>query len=234
LPTSSEIKSQVRRLLQAPDLAFGDGSWPPQLEGLAVKPLLRALLSGLSAPQEEERWRAVGLLGVLAGRLAGGDLEILRELMRRLMWGLNEESGAILWAAPQAMGEVLGQVPALAPEYGSILCSYLDAGANFLEHPPLQAGTAWALGRLASAVPRIVRQAGGAELLLPLLASPLAQARGCAAWALGVLAPPGAAQALAALGEDSQGLVLLLDGRLVGTTVGRLAGLASARCRDGA
>jgi hypothetical protein len=230
LPSSSAIKSQVRRLLAAPDLVFAQNSWPVELEGLAAKPLLRALLSGLSAPQEDERWRAVGLLGLLVARLAKGDLDVLREVLRRLMWGLNEESGAILWAAPQAMGEVLYQAPVLAGEFGKILRSYLEPEANFLEHPPLQAGTAWGWGRLALVAPEVIRAGGGGGRLLPLLALPLAQARGCAAWALGVLAEPSSAPALAGLQGDSQPLRLLLDGRLQSPTVGRLASWALTRC----
>ncbi|MFH1033136.1 MAG: HEAT repeat domain-containing protein [Pseudomonadota bacterium] len=234
MPTSSVIKSQVRRLLRSPDLAFAPGDWPAELEGLEVKPLLRALISGLSAPGEDERWRAVGLLGILAGRLAGGDLDILREVLRRLMWGLNEESGAILWAAPQAMGEILHQAPALASEFGRILCSYLDEGANFLEHPPLQAGVAWAMGRLALAAPEVVGPAGGADLLPPLLPSPLASARGCAAWALGIVAPAGdsrALTALASLSHDQAELLLLLEGRLSKASVGQLARQSLAHLR---
>ena len=232
MPSSRDIKIQVRRLLSAPDLVFADGSWPPRLAGLEVKPLLGALLSGLSAPGEDERWRAVGLMGLLAARLADGDLDNLREVLRRLMWGLNEESGAIIWAAPQAMGEILCQAPALAPEFGRILCSYLEPEANYLEHPPLQAGTAWALGRLYPAAPGIIQGGGGAGLLMPLLASPLAAARGCAAWALGVLTAPQAAPALAHLLGDEDSLLLLRQGRLESRTVGHLAAEAAQRCHN--
>jgi len=233
LTRSADIKNQVRRLLKAPDLVFAASSWPPELENLPAKPLFRALLSGLCAPGEDERWRAVGLLGLLAARLAGGDLDIPREVLRRLMWGLNEESGAIVWAAPQAMGEILFQVPALALEYGRILCSYLTSGATFLDHPPLQAGLAWALGRLALAAPEIVSQGGGADLLLPLLAAAQAEVRGCAAWALGVLAEPTAALALAGLTPDPAALLLLMDDSLQLSEVGKLASWAIRQCKTG-
>ncbi|CAO0823760.1 hypothetical protein DFAR_3870002 [Desulfarculales bacterium] len=82
---SNAIKNQVRRLLQAPDLVFALGFWSEPLAGMKVKPLLRALLSGLSTPGEDERWQAVSFLGLLLARLTGDNLDILCELLRRLM-----------------------------------------------------------------------------------------------------------------------------------------------------
>lgn len=200
---------------------------PPDLEAAPAKGLSRALLLGLSAPGEDQRWRAVGLLGGVAGRLAASQgLEAVREVLRRLMWSLNEESGGIGWAAPQAMGEILHQVPALAGEYGKILCSYLSPGPNYLDHPPLLAGAAWALGRLGQADPEVVGQGGGPDLLPPLLAAPQAMVRGCAAWSLGVLAAPIAPPALARLGGDQASLRLPWQGLLARVTVAEIAAWA--------
>lgn len=230
MPLSSQIKNQVRRLLQAPDLLVWPPPLPPELAGAPAKAVLRALLLGLSAPGEDQRWRAVGLVGLVSARLAASQgLEAVREVLRRLMWSLNEESGGIGWAAPQAMGEILHQVPALAGEYGKILCSYLTPGPNFLEHPPLLAGAAWALGRLAQADPGVVGQGGGPDLLLPLLAAPQPVVRGCAAWALGVLAAPAATSTLARLAGDQATLRLPWQGALASISVETIAAWAAQR-----
>ena len=74
--------------------------------------------------------------------------------MRRLMWNLNDESGGIGWRArPEAMGEIVARSERLADEYGHILISYLDPDGNYLEHPLLQRGLLWGIGRFAHARP---------------------------------------------------------------------------------
>ncbi|MBI5521968.1 MAG: HEAT repeat domain-containing protein [Desulfarculus sp.] len=227
---AADIKNQVRRLLQAPDLLVWPPELPPELASAPAKAVLRALLLGLSTSGEDERWRAVGLVGFMAARLAAvGGLEPVREVLRRLMWSLNEESGGIGWAAPQALGEILHQVPALAGEYGKLLCSYLTPGPNYLEHPPLQAGAAWGVGRLAQADPGVAGQGGGPDLLLPLLAAPQPEVRGCAAWALGVLAAPEAAPALARLAGDRALARLPWEGALANKPVADIAAWAAQR-----
>ena len=43
-------------------------------------------------------------MGLLAADLAGQDMEEARELMRRLMWSLNDESGSSGWGAGWGTG----------------------------------------------------------------------------------------------------------------------------------
>jgi hypothetical protein len=62
------------------------------------------------------------------------------------MWNLNDESGGIGWGSPEAMGEILCQIPKLAEEFKSILFSYLEPGGNFIEHEMLQRGVLWGVG----------------------------------------------------------------------------------------
>ena len=66
-----------------------------------------------------------------------------------------------------------------------MLISYLDPGRNYIEHPALQEGVLWGVGRLAHARPTAM--AGCVELLTPFLESPEAALRGHAAWAAGFL-----------------------------------------------
>jgi hypothetical protein len=127
------------------------------------------------------RWRAVTAMGLVVSRLADQNMESARVVLRRFMWNLNEESGGIGWGCPEAMGECMARSERLADEYGCILLSYLHPGRNFIEHPALQQGVLWGIGRLAHARP--ARMADGTELLTPFLA--LRRSAGLAAWACG-------------------------------------------------
>ncbi len=101
-------------------------------------------------------WRAAEGLGRAAVVLARVGLEPVRELLRRLLWLMNDESGGLLWYGPQCLAAVIANVPALAPEFGDIL-------ASFLEEEPFRTGTRWGLWRISGTSPEVVR-AAAAEL----------------------------------------------------------------------
>jgi hypothetical protein len=92
---------------------------------------------------DELRWRAIEALGQLATRIADTDgLEKVRNLIRRLLWLMNDESGGIAWHGPEAIAEILYNVPELIDEYGRIVASFID-------EPPFGPGAHWAIARLA-------------------------------------------------------------------------------------
>jgi hypothetical protein len=170
------------------------------------------------------RWRAVSAMGRVVSRLAEENMESARVVMRRLMWNLNEESGGMGWGCPEAMGECLARSERLAEEYGCILLSYLHPERNFIEHPALQEGVLWGIGRLAHA--RSVGWADCAELLAPFLKAPEAALRGLAAWACGPLADDRLRPLLQNLETDGAGLQLYRYERLEACLVGELAAQA--------
>lgn len=43
------------------------------------------------------RWRAIEGMGAVAHRMAGEDPEAVRNILRNLLWTINEESGGIGW-----------------------------------------------------------------------------------------------------------------------------------------
>lgn len=143
-----------------------------------VNPLFSLMLSG----DKQLRWRAISAMGHVIARLYQQEAESARVIMRRLMWSLNDESGGIGWGAPEAMGDAMARSDPLAKEYGSILISYADPRGNYLEHPVMQHGLAWALGRFARNRPR--RACGAAHHLAPHLSAPDPILRGRAAWAI--------------------------------------------------
>jgi HEAT repeat protein len=125
---------------------------------------------------ERTRWRAVEALGIAAEVLAGrSSLERVREILRRVLWLMNDESGGVLWSGPQVIAAVLARVPALRAEFGAIV-------ASFLEEEPFRVGARWALWRLAETSPDLVWSA--ADVLRMSLRDPDAAVRGHAALAL--------------------------------------------------
>lgn len=130
-----------------------------QLQSRPARQVINPLLSLLCNDDEEVRWKAVRAIGAIVARLADQDRQGARIIMRRLMWTLNEESGGIGWGAPEAMGEIMARDERFAEEYASILVSYLHDEGNFLEHEPLQPGLLWALARVGSVRPDLVKSA---------------------------------------------------------------------------
>lgn len=145
--------------------------------------IINALIACFYDVDESVRWRAIAAAGALVADLAETDRESARVIMRRLMWMLNDESGGIGWGAPEAMGEITASSPAMAKEYAEILCSFVYPDRNFLEHPGLQRGLLWGLGRLAQAERHRVRDA--LPHILPFMNSKDPIHRGYAAWAAG-------------------------------------------------
>ena len=170
-PRSSRAarKETARRLVAAYDLAALE-SWAstePQAE--------RVLQSLLYDGEELVCWRAVEALGRVAAARARDGVEPVRELLRRVLWLMNDESGGLLRAGPQVMGAVLAHVPPLCREFGAMV-------AGFLEEEPFRVGARWALWRLAVEAPDAVAQE--AARLAASCADPDPAIRGHAAAAL--------------------------------------------------
>lgn len=214
--------------------------WPEglaRLEGFPAKELLGPLYACLLEPDPLVRWRAASGFGAVVARLFARKPEDARQLMRQLMWRLNEESGNIAWGIPEAFGEILAAQPVLAAEFHRVLASYInerdcETGDNYLELCPLRRGVYWALGRLAEARPEFALAA--LDDLILALDGDDPESRGLAAWALGPLLPlaggkeAGLREKLARLASDASPLDFYTGGRLVRTSVGRLAAEALA------
>ncbi len=168
----------------SPDLFFDSPALDAALGGLPLKAVARSLLGALASPREEERWRAAALLGRAVAGLANQDLEAGREIVRRLLWSLNDESGAMGWGAAEACAEILAQHATLGHEYVNIFLAHLEPGPKFLDHPGLQAGALWGLGRLLQKSPRLLAGRDILALLEPFKDAGNAQVRTLALKAL--------------------------------------------------
>lgn len=221
-----EARREIRRLLSGPD-------WQGQLQGIAdrgsqaIGPLFSFLLL-----EPEMMHRAARALGLVIAAMHRQNPEAARNVVRRFMWHMNEESANIGWGIPCAFAETLAASPGLAAEYGRILNTYImDLGFddNYCDHDILRRDCYWAIGRLAQAGPEI------AEAARPWLRKGLADSdsicRGMAAWALGQLKPDlmdGPALARLAQAGNEDICEIFEDGRLTAATVSSLAQQALA------
>ena len=140
--------------------------------------LLRPLMSLIRSEDVETRHRAVTALGWVTVQLAESDLESARDVVRRLMLTLTEESGGIGWGSPESIGEILARHAGLADEFADMLISYTcPHSGNYLEHEPLQRGVLWGLGRLAQARPDLLKEKVLLDRIQPHLESNDAQIR---------------------------------------------------------
>ena len=191
-------KQQVFDLLKSPDFNRRLNS----LKEFPFPKILNRLFSALCSEDEEIKWPAVTAVGFLVADLAGRDLERARNILRRMMWSLNEESGGIGWGLPEAMGEILARNEDLAREFARFLVSYLRPEGNFLEFEPLQRGVLWAIGRLAESHPQMLQSLDAHSYLQAFLSSPDASTRGHAILALGRIGKKESLLALEAFLQD--------------------------------
>jgi HEAT repeat protein len=162
-------KKAARELLGDRDLdaLAAWARWEPQLES--------TLFSLLFEPDETMRWRAVEGVGRIAGVKGERKRKGVRETIRKLLWSMNDESGNLIWNAPEVIAEILVNVPALIDKVGGLLMA-------FLREAPFERGAHWAVARVAAVKPHVYRER--ASDLEPSLSDPDPYIRAHAALAL--------------------------------------------------
>ena len=139
-------KAEIAERLSREDL---DGI--KELAGERLWRVLRYLIGRLPSADEAEKHRAVRALGEVVadpGIVAPGQAT---ELMRRFLWALNDESGAVPFGIPEAMGEVISRRPELLARYLPIVASFLTS-EEMRQTGPIERGVVWALGRVGQPV----------------------------------------------------------------------------------
>ena len=223
--SSRAIKKQVLDLLAGGDLVASRRA----LAGLPAGDVVHALFSAICRENPVVRWHAVTCMGDAVARIAADDLEAARIILRRFLWSLNDESGGIGWGAPEAMAECLCRDERLAGEYAHMLVSYmredgeeLCQDGNFIEHPLLQRGVVWGVGRLAGCRRELLQQLGAGRDLGGYLEAEDPELRGLAALAAGRLREATLRPLLEGLRADTAPLSWYDEGALHQTTVGAL------------
>jgi hypothetical protein len=220
------IKNELLSILEQSDfeeiLRFFDNH-PPHL-------LLNSLFMALCNPLEQVRWNAVCGFGRLVPTMADKDPESSRIVMRRFLWSLNDESGGIGWGAPEAMAEIMFHCSLLRQEYLHMLVSYmrkdgneLFQDGNYLEHPFLQRGLLWGIGRLCEGHSKVMLAEQVYDDIVAYLSSPDHQVAGLAIWCLGWLGAGLAAAKIKCFLNHSGEVHLFVDNTLRIVTVATLA-----------
>ncbi len=211
----SRRQAQMRRFLTTRD-------WPGLIAEMQPTQATLSVLLSLSYDTDELiRWRAIEAMGQVARVLARTDVERVRNLIRRLLWSMNDESGGVGWHAPETIGEILANVPPLVGEMGVLLTA-------FLRQAPFERGAYLAVYRAASVEAAPFEDS--APELVDSLRSSDPYVRGLASLALGALGKTVYRGDVEALRSDTSPVTLydFEAGRMTSTTVSRLAERAGA------
>jgi hypothetical protein len=135
-------KADIEALLRAEDHAGLVG-----IARNAAGRTLRYLSGSLLSEDEEVKWRAVRALGALAADPGLLSDRRLSEQLRRYLWSLNDESGAVPFGVPEAMGEVLARRPSLQKAFLPLVCAMIHQ-EEASQTGPIERGIVWAIGRV--------------------------------------------------------------------------------------
>jgi HEAT repeat protein len=150
---------------------------------------LRYLTGRLCSSDEQVKWRAVRALGLAAADRSLVDERRGEETLRRFAWALNDESGAVPYGVPEAIGEVLAVRPEFRETFLPILCSLVTL-EEMSQTGPIERGALWALGRVGPETGRYC--AGAVEAIRrAALSHPDGETRAVAARALDAIAGRG-------------------------------------------
>ncbi len=158
-PRFRALKTTIRTRLNDPDWNV----FAEELDEIPARELIGPLFACLPLGGEATD-RAAAALGKAVSRLADEHIEDARNVVRRLMWHMNEESGNIGWGIPEAFAEVLAQNRRLGDEFHAILFSYItNTGKedNFCDNAPLRRTCFRAAERLALARPDLAPKVRG-------------------------------------------------------------------------
>jgi hypothetical protein len=143
--------SEGRREELAEAVTREDGAALVRLAREAFAPVLRYLVGRLYSVDEQAKWRSVRALSVVAADPEIVGDERARDLLRRFFWALNDESGAVPYGIPEAIGEILAVRAELQATFLPLLCAQLTE-EDMLQTGPIERGVIWALGRVGPPV----------------------------------------------------------------------------------
>jgi HEAT repeat protein len=204
MATVAALRGAVRERLRSRDYEAVLG-----LAGSERK-LVRAVISLLYEREELIRWRAV----TMVGRMAAAEPEMVRPLIGRFVWWMNDESGGIGWSSAPALAEIGRMAPTMLRDTVRVVIHYRAERILF-------PGVLWAIGRLAKTYRRETEEA--VPDLLGFLADDDGTLRGLAAWALGEIKNPRALDGLTARLKDSRRVTIYEEGDLAVKKVGTVA-----------
>jgi hypothetical protein len=175
----------------------------------------------LYTPDEHFRWKVIEILSDVSKTIAQTRPDDISKLLNRLLRSAAD-SASSAWGALEVAGAIISKEPDLLGEFSQALLSFLRF-KNYWK------AVTWAIGKIATTRPELVRHAF--QPLCSLLADPDPSVRGHAAWALGKLGFKDAIEELRKLQADNQPFFLYREGMLQEVTVARLATEAIEKLR---
>lgn len=106
--------------------------------------------------------RAAFALGGVLSRLHESSPEETKNIIRRFMWHMNEESGNIGWGIPEAFGQALAQSRPLGDIYRKVLFSYIhnkEGDNTWCDYAPLRLSCYKAVAAVLEARPDFAAEA---------------------------------------------------------------------------
>ena len=97
------------------------------------------------------RFRAIQALGLTTKTVYREDPARVMDLIRRLLWSMNDESGGLGWSAPEIIAEILVNCPMLIETNASLLPHYLT-------EEPFERGAHFAIARLMEHIPDLIEE----------------------------------------------------------------------------
>lgn len=167
----------------------------------------------LYTPDIKLRWRIIEILSEVSKKIGKKRPDEISKFLNRLL-NSAADSASSAWGALEAAGTIISTNPDLFGEFSQPLLS-------FLNNKDLWNEVTWAIGKIATKKPDLVKYAYPA--LCSFLLNPDPTLRGYAAWALGMLGIPDAKEELKKLETDNQQLFLSEEGELREVTVAQLA-----------
>jgi len=167
------------------------------------------------------RWEAIEALGYLAKEYGVKEELAYRNVIRRFLWAMNDESGNVPWSSPEAMGSIIANQPELFGEYTPMLIT------NALDNPMCHRGMLWAVGRIGKVNNTLVMPF--IEKITPFLSAADADLRGYTLWALGEIGYREILPRLANVQGDQEKIYLYREGRLDWVGLDELAKEARAK-----
>lgn len=112
--------------------------------------VIRVLISLSYDKDDVMTWRAIEAIGRISRAYGkGGRLPAMRETVRKMIWSMTDEAGAVGWSAPEIMGEIIRSDPDEFNDIIPIVWSFREEGL-FREN------VLWAMGRIAEVRPDLV------------------------------------------------------------------------------
>ncbi|MCD5404943.1 HEAT repeat domain-containing protein [Peptococcaceae bacterium] len=187
--------------------------------------VIRYLVRLTYTKDEILRWHAIESLGVVSGAIADRDPAEIRELIRKFLWSMTEESGNVNHHAPEAVAEIIYNRPKLFADLAPMMIT------ASIDEEVFQPGMLWAVGRLAGIVDYILEIL---DRIITFLDDKNPLSRGYAAWALGEIYTARDVkekldyliQKLTILKEDKNIIPIYINSHLYNKSIGEIADLS--------